>query len=293
MDVSIIIRTRNEAEFIDATLRRILEQEFGGEYEVVVVDSESQDSTVEILRRYKVKLIQITQKEFTYGRSLNIGADNARGAFIVNLSAHALPRDKKWLASLVAGFEDDHVAGVYGRQLSNGRVNPFEALKSDVFFGEEKITFNMRHRKMLRQMHFSNSNSAIRKEVWQRFRFDEGTFYAEDVLWQTEVIKAGFSIVYAPDAAVYHTHSVSIHNAYKNSNNCAYALALMKRKRQSIALAMLDVGICLGLLPVPIFQNLRFIFENKHFAYLQIAPLYVVSCQLGWLVGRLRYRLEK
>ncbi len=293
MDVSIVIRTKNEAEFIGETLKKVEEQEFSGRYEIIIVDSGSTDATLSIIKKYNVKLLEISQEEFSYGRSLNIGAGSANGAFIVNLSAHAFPRKKTWLTNLITGFQDHDVAGVYGRQLSNGHLNPFEALQNELFFGPEKLTFNMKNKGMLKKIHFSNSNSAIRKDIWQRFKFDEYVPYAEDILWQTEVIEAGFSIVYAVDAAVYHTHQLSIYNAYKCSKDCAYTMALMKQKRQTTLLGLYDVGVCLGLAPNSIFQNLKYIWQKNHLEYLKIAPFYVMSGWLGWLAGRINYRLKK
>jgi rhamnosyltransferase len=293
MDASVVIRTKDEAHSIAATLKKVSEQVFDGGYEIIIVDSESTDSTLDIVSKFNTRLIQIAQKEFTYGRSLNIGASNANGRFIVNLSAHAVPKDNKWLTSLITPFEDSEVAGVYGRQLSDGRVNPFEALQKELFFGQEKITFNMKNKGMLKRIHFSNSNSAIRKDVWQRFKFNEEVPYAEDILWQTAVTEARFSIVYAADAAVYHTHRISIGGAYKDSRNCAYALALMKQKRQSVPRIIFDVGILLCLIPNSIFQNLSFMRQNNYIENLKIAPLYVMCGWFGWLAGRIKYRLKK
>ncbi len=138
MDVSIVIRTKNEAGFIEETLEKVREQEFRGKYEIIMVDSGSTDSTLDIIKKYDVKLLLIPEEGFTYGRSLNIGTSNANGTFIVNLSAHALPTDTKWLTNLITGFENHNVAGVYGRQLAIGHVNPFEAHQNEVFFGKDK-----------------------------------------------------------------------------------------------------------------------------------------------------------
>lgn len=293
MDVSIVIRTKNEAEFIEETLKRVAKQEFSGEYETIIVDSGSTDSTLDIIKKYELRLLQITQEEFSYGRSLNIGARNARGPIIVNLSAHSFPRDKRWLTNLILGFEAGNVAGVYGRQVSIGRINPFEALQNDLFFGKEGIKFHANNEKIWNKIHFSNSNSAISKEVWQEFKFDEEVSYAEDIVWQTEVMEAGFSVVYAPNAAVYHTHRVNLYMAWKNSRDCAYALALMKKKRRSIPLIMVDGGIFLASIPKALLQNVRYILRNNYREYLMIAPLYVVSGWFGWLTGRISYRLKK
>jgi len=293
MDVSIVIRTKNEENFIDATLRRIAEQDLTASYEIIVVDSGSTDTTLDIVKRYHTKLVCIPQEKFTYGRSLNVGASHADGVYIVNLSAHACPSDGKWLRNLIASFEDSGVAAVYGRQMSRGQLNPFEARRNESFFGRGKIVFSMQNRGMWKRVHFSNSNSAIRKEVWKRFRFNEEVPYAEDIWWQREVMAAGFSIAYAPDASVYHTHKVSLHNAYKNAKACTYSLAAMDHKAQSIFMLMVDLGAFWGLVPNSILQNLRYIWRNRYREYLIIAPFYVTCECLGWLMGRTAYRLNR
>ena len=293
VDVSIVIRTKNEAECIEETLTKVREQEFSGAYEIIIVDSGSTDSTLDIIRRYDVTLLEIPQREFTYGRALNVGAGNAKGEFVVNLSAHAFPRDKKWLTNLVGGFEDDNVAGVYGRQLSVGKLNPFEAFKNERFFGGEKIAFNKKNRKTLKRIHFSNGNCAIRKDVWHRFKFNEQVPWAEDILWQKEVLKAGFSVIYAPEAAVYHTHPVNICKAYKISRDCAVVLASMDRKKQSIWMITYDLAVFLSLVPSSILQNVSYTWRNRHLQYLGVAPIFVLSTLFGWLVGRIEYRVSK
>jgi rhamnosyltransferase len=293
MDVSIVIRAKNEAESIEETLKRVEEQEFSGKCEIVVVDSGSTDSTLDLIKRHGVRLLQIPEKEFTYGSSLNIGASHAKGKFVVNLSAHALPLDRNWLRNLITGFEDDNVAAVYGRQLSVGHLNPFEALQNETFFGSKELTFNSGSNRMLKHLHFSNGNSAVRKDVWQRIKFNEEVPYAEDALWQRGVLEAGFSIVYVPDAAVYHTHRVSIRNTYGHSRDCAYTLSVMQQKTRSVPMLLYDVGLLLALVPISIFKNVTYIWRNKYLEHMGTTPFFVLSGWFGWLVGRTRYRLQR
>ncbi|MHA2427038.1 MAG: glycosyltransferase family 2 protein [Candidatus Hermodarchaeia archaeon] len=293
MDVSVVIRTKNEAKFIAETLKRVREQDFGGKYEIIIVDSGSTDPTLQIVKKHRVKLLQISEKEFSYGASLNLGAIEARGDFVVNLSAHALPEDNKWLTNLVTGFEDAEVAGVYGRQVSNGHLNPFEARRNKEFFGDERLIFTSDGNTPLQKLHFSNANSAIRKQIWQRFNFNERVQYAEDILWQNEVIQGGFSIVYAPDSVVYHTHKPDIQRVYKNSRDCAYEVASMKQKTKSNILLVWDLSAFFVLVITSMFSNMKYVYKNRHIGSLKITPWYVVAEGLGWLVGRMKYRSRK
>ena len=293
MDASIVIRTKNEAEFIGETLSRVEAQTFDGTHEVIVVDSGSTDETTKIAEGHKAKIIQIAAKEFTYGKALNLGADVAEGRFIVNLSAHALPADKNWLGNLVSEFETSKVAGVYGQQLSSGYMNPFDACRNEGFFGNRRKHFKGDNGRALRDLHFSNCNSAVRREIWKRFKFDEAVAYAEDVLWQRTVISAGYTIVYAPVAAVYHTHPVHLRSAFRNSRNCAGSLASLDGKRRSKSLILYDSAVFLTMLANGLHGNLSYILKNRHFHFLKIAPIYVLAECLGWLVGRIAYRTAR
>lgn len=291
MDVSILIRTKNEGAFLGETLKQVWRQDFKGEYEVVVVDSGSKDDTIEIAERSRAKVFTIPQSEFSYGRALNLGVREAVGEIIVSLSAHAVPRDDLWLFNLMRGFSAPDVAGVYGKQISIGKLNPFEALKNERFFGEDEIIFNLRHDEKRDRPHFSNANSAVRRDVLERFQFNEEVAWAEDILWQEEVLAAGFSIVYRPEAAVYHSHPVDLFKAYRSSKDCAYTLALMQRKKKVLPLVLYDAGIMLGSVPISVVENLLYLWRRGYWRYLKTAPLYIVSAWLGWLSGRIGYRL--
>ena len=293
MDVSIGVRTKNEGQSIGETLQRIRGQEFTGTFETIIVDSGSTDSTLDVVETHDVTLVKIPPEEFSYGYSLNVGASVGSGTYVVNLSAHAFPKDKTWLTSLLEGFDSPNVAGVYGRQVSIGHVNPFEACLNDRFFGSRKLVFNRKSGETLNRIQFSNSNCAVRRDVWQRYKFDEEVPYAEDILWQTEVIRAGFSIVYSPEAAVYHTHRVDMPNVYKVSRDCAYSLAVIAGKRQSICLALYDAGIFLALAQKALLQNVSYMCRRGHHGYLKMVPGYVICSSFGWLVGRIKYRLKR
>jgi hypothetical protein len=203
-----------------------------------------------------------------------------------------MPRDDRWLSSLMGGFLDNGVAGVYGKQVAQGEVNPFEALKNELFFGQAGIKFNARDVGKGKSVHFSNSNGAIRKDIWEKFRFNEEVGWAEDILWQEEVMAAGYSIVYSPEASVYHTHPPNLARAYKSSRDCAFALARMEGKRKGRYLAIYDTAVMLGSFFDAVVRNLVYVWRRGHFRYLITVPAYVLSSCIGWLCGRVNYRMS-
>ena len=89
MLASIVIRTYNEERYLNELLTAISEQKNNlVEHEVVIVDSGSTDRTLEIAEKHNCRITRIEKSEFTFGRSLNIGCDFARGdylAFVVQI----------------------------------------------------------------------------------------------------------------------------------------------------------------------------------------------------------------
>src|SRR5205814_405162 len=69
-DISLVIRTRNDAETLPALFKDIDSQDSGGELQVIIADSESADRTVDVAkaegRNYGlgVTVVSIAQKGF-------------------------------------------------------------------------------------------------------------------------------------------------------------------------------------------------------------------------------------
>ncbi|MEM2955025.1 MAG: glycosyltransferase [Candidatus Nanoarchaeia archaeon] len=84
--ISIVIPTRNEEKNIGNVLRSIKENDYRKKYEVIVVDGNSSDKTVEISRRMGARVI-IQKGKLGVGSARNLGWKNARGDIIVFLEA--------------------------------------------------------------------------------------------------------------------------------------------------------------------------------------------------------------
>lgn len=198
MKASVVIRSKNEERFISEVLHRVLAQEFAESSEVVVLDSGSRDRTCEIVRRFPVRLEMIPPERFTFGAALNYGARIARGEYVVFLSAHCLPRDRRWLHELLGPLDwDPLVAATYGQQEPRQGVNRFEAM-------ELEQAFALREGKPVRA-HFSNANSAVRREILQRHPFDETVTGGEDFLW-ARLLPPPYTVQYVHTASVFHSH---------------------------------------------------------------------------------------
>ena len=191
---SVLIRTKNEARGIGATLDAVFSQTLPP-HEVLIIDSGSRDQTLEIARPYPVKILTMSPKGWSYSRALNVGAREATGDFLVCLSAHSPPAGDEWLANLLRHFEDPSVAAVWGPRSPK---DPTERTGRLVRQEPGSYTFETRH------WGLSNHNSAFRRCLWQEFPFDEALPATEDKAWAAEAMSRGYSIIYDPAAAVLH-----------------------------------------------------------------------------------------
>ena len=196
--VSIIIRTKNEERWISSCLRSVFRQSYKN-IEVIIVDNKSTDHTVERSKSFAVKVISID--EFFPGRAINDGIRVSSGDYIVCLSAHCIPVNEFWLEKLIQDIEDQKVAGIYGRQ------EPL-SFSSDIDKRDLLTVFGLDKKIQVKDSFFHNANSAFRKDIWQKFPFDENISNIEDRVWGEQVISEGLRIIYEPQASVYHWHGI-------------------------------------------------------------------------------------
>ncbi|MAV63588.1 MAG: hypothetical protein CMG00_00180 [Candidatus Marinimicrobia bacterium] len=198
--VSIIIRTKNEERWIGHCLKRIHSQNYSN-YEVILVDSYSEDNTVEKAKRNKIdKLIKV--KNYKPGLAINEGIKCSVGEYIIILSAHCLPINNSWIHEFLDEIKsDDNLAGVYGKQVPMDFSSNEDKRDLLIVFGDDP-------RVQSKDSFFHNANSIIKKEIWNKFNFDNDINNIEDRLWAKKVLSKGYKIKYTPRAAVYHYHGI-------------------------------------------------------------------------------------
>jgi rhamnosyltransferase len=217
MLASIIIPTKNEATNLGPCLDQVYGQRVDFPFEVVVIDSGSQDGTIDIVKQYPARLLQIAPGEFHHARTRNLGARASSGTYLVFLSGDAIPADQGWLGALLRNFEELEVAAVYGRQLAKPDAKPERAFFMQHRYGARRLVKcangGTAEKYLLYQ--FSNVNAAIRKDVWEQTPFPEDINAYEDFSFAIQVIKRGHKIVYEPDAAVFHSHNYGLMKSFQ------------------------------------------------------------------------------
>ena len=199
--IGVVIRTLNESALIGRCLEMLDEQRGGFDLDVLVVDSGSTDATRQIARDHGARVVELPPTQFDYSKALNLGIEEVSGELIVILSAHAVPVDAHMLEKLVAPLDTPTVSGVAARQVPWPDAPWQEVHRLRHQFGTTRREYALDDNA---DIVFSNACSCIRRSVWAAEPFTLPA--VEDLEWAERVVAAGWTIVYEPEATVYHSH---------------------------------------------------------------------------------------
>jgi len=292
MTATVIILTKNAEAYLEDTLPAIFNQETDFKFEVLVIDSGSKDRTLEILAAYPLKVINIPPETFNHGatRNLAMREANPQSDTIVLLSQDAIPGNTSWLQHLVQPFrEDAQVAGVFSRHIprEDALASVVRQLATGIQCGgEQRLDKRMPERVEEFQKNrfwynfFSNTSSAIKREVWREFPFEQVDF-AEDALWADTVIRNGYTIVFEPHSIVIHSHSYNILEQFRQNVDHAYAMNQLfqpeEYKRNSYWIRRI-AGI-----PLLAIKDIRYIFASPFFTRRPVGnKLHMILISLPW-----------
>ncbi len=217
---AIVIPTLNPGPVFADVLARTQAQQTAFDFEVLVIDSGSTDGTVDLVRASGARLIEIDKSDFNHGDTRNLGVAETDADYIAFLTHDAQPASKLWLAMMVEGLEHyPEAAGAFGRHLPWPEASPFTKRDLNAHFdglAEAGLLINaetnrrryaMRDPRWMQVLHFySDNNSIMRRSVWEDLPYRR-TAFGEDQLWAMDIIDAGHSKLYLPNASVYHSHN--------------------------------------------------------------------------------------
>jgi len=280
VEASIIIPAKNGATHLAKNLELIYAQSYPHPFEVIVIDSGSVDGTLDIVKRYSAKLVEIRPEDFGHGKTRNLGAKLAEGKYLVFITQDAIPATDRWLSNLVRNLESPEVAGVYGRQIPRELTNPAEQAFINMLYPAHKIVKSIKQGKIdMNTIFFSNVNSAIKKDVLQRYPLLENLIMSEDQEWAKRVLLNGYEIIYDPEAAVYHSHNFGLRTVFQRYFDSGVSLGLIATDEYSSGRFIRN-----GFNQVR--EELKFLVRNGYVKWIPYASLYDLSKFMAVSLGK-------
>lgn len=207
--VSVVIRNKNESEALEEVLA-ILNTVYSNYInEIIVVDNNSTDASVEVALKYKCRLSHI--KDFSYGRAINQGISLAVNQFVLLLSSHSIPVGTGFFENTFRALDGEKIAGIrYVNSFSNYK----RAIRHN-FMVHEPLKFGL-----------MGACCLINKDVWNHHRFDEDLPAIEDKEWSSRVMAKGFKIIDLNETYFYFIRRGfnSSHKRFKNETIAEYYL---------------------------------------------------------------------
>lgn len=239
--VSLVIPTLDAESDIEGLLNRIYRQTRLPD-EVIVVDSSSSDRTVDIVKMFElVRLISIERSEFNHGLTRDMALRESSGDIVCFMTQDAIPADDFYIENLIAPIlSDDRVAVSSGRQLPKDDARRFEQLVREFNYGpESNIRTKVDVATMGIKAYFATDVcSAYRRSVYIELGGFGKTDMSEDMLMAAKALNAGYSVAYAADARVYHSHNLTPAEQYRRN----YAIGHFLQSNKEIVPCNSEVG---------------------------------------------------
>lgn len=223
VSVSVVLATYDRPDQLDQTLKALRKQETSRPFEILVVDNHPDSGlTPPVVARHPgVSLVSEPRQGLAYAR--NAGFIHSSGDILVATDDDVtMPSD--WLETLLAPFERTDVAAVTGNvlplELETESQFLFEAYGGlgrgfDPIEADPAWLMRNRRRAAPTWRLGATANAAFRAEALRDPRvglMDEAlgpgmpSGVGEDTYLFYKIIRAGFALVYVPDAYVWHTH---------------------------------------------------------------------------------------
>ena len=201
MKYDVVIRCRNEIEWLPKVIKSLKTQSINPE-KIILVDNNSDDGSIEYAIKENCIIVKYDKPEFNYSYSLNLGINETSQPNILILSAHCEIVTQTSIQNMIEVREYYDAAGVFGRQIPTIKSSPIDTRDLITVFGRERIVYK-------KYPFFHNAFSLIDRKAWEICHFDESQNGVEDRFWAREQALKGRKIVYEPDSIAFHEHGLN------------------------------------------------------------------------------------
>ncbi|MDL0135132.1 glycosyltransferase [Halobacterium salinarum] len=202
--ISVIIPVFNDPEGIRDTLQSLIDQSGSPNYEIIVVDNDSTDSTPDVIAEFEEKYPSLvfgyseTDIQSSYA-ARNTGIDRASGEILAFIDADVTV-ENMWVANICKKFQSSNV------DYLGCNVDIYIPDGEDTIWARYDAAMGLPVEHYLETKQFAPTCAlAIRREIIEEVgEFDQTLISGGDKEFGTRVHHKGFSMEYAADIVIQH-----------------------------------------------------------------------------------------
>jgi glycosyltransferase involved in cell wall biosynthesis len=229
LDLSVIVPVRNAETMLDECLASIAA---AGPREIIVVDGLSTDRTLEIARRYPVRILSDEGKGLPAARLIGARAASSRYVALVDSDVVLPPGSLDRLL-------DEFVQGGYG-----GLQAGLESTSGPGYWGQ---ALAHHHRSGRSKNWFGVVATVMERETLLRHGFDDAFLSGEDIELRWRLQRAGLKVGVSPSVTVTHRFGDTFEFAKGQWLADGHGLARMLRKHRWRALPLVGLPLAASI----------------------------------------------
>ena len=224
--IGLLIVTRNEENNIERCLKPVIGSKIIDR--ILVIDSDSDDLTPEIIKKYNVELYTINKEEFNHGATRELGRKMLATDIIIMLTADAFAKSEEAFHHLVAPIAKGNVAVSYARQLPKKDADLFESFPREYNYGLKTEIRSIDDVNRLGVFTFfcSNSCAAYDNNILSSIGGFKTVLTNEDYVAAFDLLNNGYKIMYISKAEVYHSHKYNLRQEFRRYFDTGYIRAI-------------------------------------------------------------------
>lgn len=232
-----------------------------------------------------IDIYEINKIDFDHGGTRNYGASLSKADIILFMTQDAIPADKDMIKQIIKPFANENIASAYGRQLAYPHAGILENYTR--LFNYPEYSYNKSEKDIselgIKTYFSSNVCAAYRRTIYEKLGgFVTKTIFNEDMIMAATVIKNGYTIAYAAEALVYHSHNYTYIQQFKRN----FDLAVSQQQYKHIFSEVKSESEGIKLVK----QTIKYLIKNKHYHLIPDLILQSGFKYMGYLAGK-RYEI--
>ncbi len=214
-EISIVLLNVNQHKITIDCIKSLRDNDYTN-FEIVLVDNGSTDESVKIFYSLiqefsNLKLIE-NRENLGFAEGNNVGIRNCDGNYILLLNNDTIVK-KNFLSSMIEATKKFPKAGAFGPKMYFwDKRSEIWHIGGEITMFLNFVTTPLKYKDIYKKVSWlSGCALMMKKETIQKVGLLNESFfiYLEDVEWSIRATKAGYDLIYVPDAELWHIGSIS------------------------------------------------------------------------------------